>query len=113
MPAAVDRIALALDEAGLLELVQQADEPAAVVAERVGDRGLGAAGALVEQGQHRVVVRARADGLVGLRARSLIAQPSRFSRNDVLSTSSRGGPTPSFTIGLVTGALIGEKCSSP
>ena len=57
MPAPVDRIALALDETGLLELVQQADEPAAVVAERIGDRRLRTAGPLVEQRQDRVVVR--------------------------------------------------------
>ena len=41
MPAAILRIALPLDKAPLLELVEQADELATVIAERVGDRALG------------------------------------------------------------------------
>src|SRR3954469_11124999 len=52
-------VALALDEALLLELVEQANERAAVVAERVGDRRLGLGHALVEQGKDRVMVRAQ------------------------------------------------------
>ena len=47
--AAVVRVAAPLDEALLLELVEQADELAAVVAERVGDRALRLARALVER----------------------------------------------------------------
>ena len=43
----------------LLELVEQADELAAVVAERVGDRALRLARSFVEDGEHRVVVRVR------------------------------------------------------
>ena len=44
----------------LLELVEEADEVAAVVAERVGDLALRLARALVEQREHRVVLRRRA-----------------------------------------------------
>ena len=63
--AAVGRVAAPLDQAGRLELVEQADELAAVVAERVGDRPLRLARALVEHGQDRVVVRVEAELLVG------------------------------------------------
>ena len=66
MAAAVVRIALALDQALLLELVEQPDQPAAVVAERVGDLRLRLARALVEDSEHGVVVRVRADLLEGL-----------------------------------------------
>ena len=48
MPAPVRGVALALDQSLLLELVEEPDEPAAVVAERVGDRRLRLAGALLE-----------------------------------------------------------------
>jgi hypothetical protein len=65
MPAAVVRVALSLDETMLLELVQQPDQLAAVVAERVGDRALRLAGALVEHEQHTEVVRVEARLLVG------------------------------------------------
>ena len=51
MAAAVVRVAAALDEALLLELVEEPDELAAVVAERVGDRALRLARALVEAGR--------------------------------------------------------------
>ena len=47
--AAVAGVAAPLDQALLLELVEQADELAAVVAERVGDRALRLARALVER----------------------------------------------------------------
>ena len=49
LAAAVGLVAPALDEALLLELVEEADEMAAVVAERVGDLALRLAHALVEQ----------------------------------------------------------------
>src|SRR5690242_16362175 len=63
MPAAVGRIAAPLDQPVLLELVEQPDEPAAVVAERVCDRRLRLARALVERAEDAVVVRALAGGL--------------------------------------------------
>ena len=66
MPAAVVGVAPALDEALLLELVEEADELAAVVAERVGDRALRLVRALVEHEQDRVVVRVQPRLLVGL-----------------------------------------------
>jgi hypothetical protein len=56
VPAAVLRIAPALDEAFCLEVVEDADELAAVDAEDVGDRRLGLAVALPEQGQEAVLV---------------------------------------------------------
>src|SRR5436190_649388 len=62
----VGRVAPTLDQPVGLELVQQPDEPAAVVAERVGDGGLRLAGALVEDREHRMVIRALARGLEGL-----------------------------------------------
>ena len=71
LTAAVVGIALALDELLLLELVQQPDERAAVVAERVGDRSLRLGRALVEQRQDRVVIRAEA-GLLVLVQRALL-----------------------------------------
>jgi hypothetical protein len=64
VPAPVGRIAASLDEPALLELVEQADELAAVVAERVRDRPLGLARALVEHGQDGVVIRVEAGPLV-------------------------------------------------
>src|SRR2546423_10061178 len=48
MPATVGRIAAPLDEAALLELVEQTHELATVVAQRVGDRPLPLARALVQ-----------------------------------------------------------------
>src|SRR5690348_4664485 len=62
VPAPVVRIAAALDQASLLEAVQQPDELPAVEAERVGDRPLRSAGALGCEGQHAEVVRAEARG---------------------------------------------------
>src|SRR2546429_740404 len=57
VPAAVLGIATALDEPLLLELVEQADELAAVVAQRVGDRSLRLGRPLIEHEQDRVVIR--------------------------------------------------------
>src|ERR671935_3313815 len=53
---AVCRIASPFDQVGLLELVEQADEPAAVVSEGVGDRGLRLHCVLVEDGEDGVVI---------------------------------------------------------
>src|SRR5512133_2859828 len=66
MAAAVIRVALPLDQAALLELVEQADELAAVVAEGVGDRALRLVRPLVERDQDPVVVRVEAFLLVCL-----------------------------------------------
>ncbi len=66
MPAAVGRIPLALDQTALLEVVEQSDEVARVVAERVGDRRLRLARSLVEHGEHGQVKRARPGRLVVL-----------------------------------------------
>jgi hypothetical protein len=64
--APVVRVSLAFDDALLLELVQEADERAPVVAERVRDRGLRLGQARVEQREDRVVVRVEALLLVHL-----------------------------------------------
>jgi hypothetical protein len=53
-------VAPALDEPALLELVQQSDQLAAVVAERVGDRALRLCVSPREHEQDRVVVRVQA-----------------------------------------------------
>src|SRR5262249_47870479 len=55
--ATVARVALALDQAALLQLVEQSDQMAAVVSERVGDHGLRLRRLLLEQGQNREVRR--------------------------------------------------------
>ena len=65
MSAAVARVASTLDQAFLLQLVEQSDELAAVVAERVGDRALRLARALVEDGENRVMVGAEVDLFIG------------------------------------------------
>ncbi len=64
VPPSVVRIALALDELLLLELVQQADERATVVAERVCDLRLRLGSAALEQGEDRMVVRTEPEALV-------------------------------------------------
>src|SRR6266540_1791257 len=64
--APVGGIALPFDEASLLELVEQAHQLTAVVPESVGDRSLRLARALVEDGQHGVVVRVQPGFLVRL-----------------------------------------------
>ena len=65
MPPTVGRIAPALDQPDVLELVEQAHELPLVVAERVGDRALSLVGATVERSQDREVVRVQAALLVG------------------------------------------------
>src|SRR5690348_6035665 len=63
MAAPVARIALPLEQSALLELVQQPDQVAAVVAEHVGDHRLRLGRLLVEQREHCIVIRAQARGL--------------------------------------------------
>ena len=86
LPTAVRRVALALDQPAVLQLVEEPDELAAVVAERVRDRPLRLAGALVEDSQHGVVIRVQPRCSYASSARSLAAKPRRLSRNVV-----RGG----------------------
>ena len=57
MPAAVVRVAAPLDEPTLLEFVQQPDQLAAVVAQRVRDRALRLGRAFAEHEEDRIVVR--------------------------------------------------------
>ena len=64
--APVAGVALALDQAALLELVEQPDELAAVVAERVGDRALGRVRAFGQRDQDAEVVRVEARLLEGV-----------------------------------------------
>src|SRR4051812_17547044 len=58
VPSAVVRVATALDETALLEVVEDADELAPVEIERVGNRRLGLARLLGEQGEDAVLVEA-------------------------------------------------------
>ena len=95
MAAAVVGIAAPLDEAALLELVEEPDELAAVVAERVGDRPLRLAGALLEEREHRVLLRAGADGVERLVGPFLDgeAEPlQQIRRAGEQLSSSREGP---------------------
>jgi hypothetical protein len=69
MAAPVVRIGAALDQLVLLERVEEADELAPVELQRIGDRRLRIARALVEQRQDGVVVRAEA-GLLELLERA-------------------------------------------
>ena len=68
VPAPVARVPLALDEAALLEGVQDPDKLAAVELERVGDRGLSLPGLFTEEGENAVVVEAE-PGLLDFRDR--------------------------------------------
>src|SRR3954464_625789 len=64
LPAPVGGISAPLDQPGLVELVEQADQLAPVVAEGVGDRALRLARPLVEDGQDRMVIRVQTRLLV-------------------------------------------------
>src|SRR5205823_3364788 len=75
VPATVVRVAAALDEAAVLELVQQADELAAVVSERVRDCALRLARPFVEDGEDAVVVGAEPRLLVRPQRRLLEREP--------------------------------------
>ena len=68
VPTPVARVPLALDEAALLEGVQDPDKLAAVELERVGDRGLSLPGLFTEEGENAVVVEAE-PGLLDFRDR--------------------------------------------
>jgi hypothetical protein len=65
MAAAIVGITAPFDQLAILELVQQSDEVAAVVTERVSDRRLRLAGPLVEESENRVVHRVQAGRLEG------------------------------------------------
>ena len=93
MPAPIVRIALALDELLLLELVEEADERAPVVTECVRDRGLRLGQTLVEQREDRVVVRIEAFLLVDLERADLGGETETLqeeeARGDKLGRESR------------------------
>ena len=86
MAAAVVRVPLALDEALLLELVEQADELAAVAAESVGDRRLRLACTLVEERARRL---GRPDGD---RGRSTTGSGPRSTRSPGCCSSACSSP---------------------
>ena len=75
MAPPVVRVALALDQAALLELVEDADELAAVVAEDVGDLALRLARTLLEHEERRVLVRRETRRLVGAEGALLREHP--------------------------------------
>jgi hypothetical protein len=64
--SAILRISSPLDEAAPLELVEEADEVATVVAEGVGDHRLRLTGLLLQEHEHRVVLRRQARRIEGL-----------------------------------------------
>src|SRR5215831_8620075 len=68
MPPPVCLVAAALDVTLLLEFVEDADELAPVVPERIGDRGLGLASSFVQKREDSVVLRVEAGWLEGLEA---------------------------------------------
>src|SRR5690349_21341997 len=71
LPPPVGGVALPFDEPLLLELVEQADELALVVAERSGDRALRLARAFVQHRENRMVVGMEPELVVG-RERALL-----------------------------------------
>src|SRR5438874_350528 len=80
LPAAIGGVATPFDQTGLLELVEQADQLALVVAESVGDRALRLTRPLVEDGQDRVVVRMQAVFLVRVEGLLLGDHPEPFEQ---------------------------------
>ena len=105
---AVDRIPLAQHEPALLEVVEQADDLAAVVVEPVGDHPLRGAGALVEDDSTAWCCGCRPVGSNASCHRSLTMNPSRFSRNASLATSSL--VSPGFLVSMWLTSC--EKCSA-
>jgi len=83
MAAAVAGIALADDELALLQLVEKPHDQAAVVAERVGDLGLGLARVLLEQGEHGVVERRQPRALERRVGAILGGKPEALEQEDV------------------------------
>src|SRR5207249_2848142 len=77
MTAPVCRVSLPFDQPGFLELVEKADQPAPVIAERVGNRRLRLDRVLVQNCKDGVVVRALACCLEGLERAGLyrVAEP--------------------------------------
>ena len=86
--APVVRVALPVDEAALLERVEERDEAARVEPERVGDRRLRLAVALGEDRQDAVVVELVAGLLERAIAFAFTSMPRRASRKALLSESS-------------------------
>ena len=80
LSAPIGRVAAPLDQTGLLELVEQADQLALVVAESVGDRALRLTRPLVEDGQDRVVVRMQAVFFVRVEGLLLGDHPEPFEQ---------------------------------
>ena len=96
MPAPVVGIATALDQPALLELVEQPDQLAAVVAQCVGDRTLGLARALAEHGQDSMMVGMEACLLVRLHRLLLGAEAEALEeeggrRHELLRQSGKHG----------------------
>ena len=100
MATTVGRVTPPLDQAALFETVEDADELAAVEVQRVGDRRLRFAYALVEQREHAVVVAAEACGLERVHRLRLDgpAEPSQQKRGarDELAREAEAGPRGSL-----------------
>ena len=107
------RISIALDQAALLEGVEDPDELAPVDPERVRDRRLGLPLALVEQGEHAVAVRVEPGVPELLEGPALagVAEPGQEEcgiGEHLLRDPERRGGAFGF---LVRGCDHGNKCS--
>src|SRR6266576_1535690 len=80
LSAPIGRVAAPLDQTGLLELVEQADQLALVVAEGVGDCAWRLTRSLVEDGQDRVVIRMHAVFFVRVEGLILRDHPEPFEQ---------------------------------
>jgi hypothetical protein len=80
MPAPILRVTAALNEPSLLELVEKADELAAIVTERIGDGALCFMRSLAESDQHGVVVRVKPNLVVGLHRPLLRCKTKTFEK---------------------------------
>ena len=80
VPTPVIRISTALDQLLLLELVEQSDQLATVVAQRVGDRTLRLERALAEHKEDRVVVGVKACLFVRLQRPLLGGETEAFQQ---------------------------------
>src|SRR5438477_2955722 len=102
MAAPVVGVALALDEALLLELVEEPDERPAVVAQCVGDRRLRLGHTFVEQRENRVVVRIQALLLVDLERAALGGEAEPLEQEDVRrdQLGRKAGPRRCIDLGV-------------
>ena len=115
MAAAIVGITAPFDQLAILELVQQSDEVAPVLTERVGDRRLRLAGPLVEESENRVVHWVQAGRLEGRELLLLhlpreVLEQKRRAGQELSRRPSRGRLDERF---YVRCRCHGNKCSRP